>query len=174
MNRRTVIRDLTFALGGLATIPAWAANGWSVETLTTESVIFNTTEQQLLTIIVETIIPESDTKGASSLGVPAFLEKMLLDCYEVPVRNNVKDGLASTDALAQKQFGKSFAHCTTSQKQQLLLSFEKSEDKTLKEFYSLVKNLTILGYTTSEYVQTQFLNYNMAPGHYYGCVPVKN
>jgi hypothetical protein len=60
------------------------------------------------------------------------------------------------------------------QKQALLLEIEKGEDKDLKDFYSLIKNLTIQGYTTSEYVQTTFLKYEMVPGHYYGCVPVKS
>lgn len=173
MNRRIAIRDLAIALGGLVSIPGWASNGWNTHTLQTNYSFFETNEQQMLELVVETIIPESDTKGAKSLGVPAFLQKMLQDCYEKPIADNVKNGLASTDATAQKQFGKSFANCETAQKQQILLDLEKSDNTQLKDFYSLVKNLTILGYTTSEYVQTEFLNYNMAPGHYYGCVPVK-
>lgn len=173
MNRRIAIRDLTLALSGLVSIPAWATNGWKSDSLTLSTGIFKTNEQQILDVIVETIIPESTTKGAKSLGVPAFLQKMLQDCYEAPVSENVKSGLITTEATAQKQFGKAFVTCDIQQKQQILLGFEKSEDSKLKDFYSLIKNLTILGYTTSEYVQTEFLHYNMAPGHYYGCVPVK-
>ena len=173
MNRRLAIRDLTLALGGLISIPAWATNGWNAETLAISSNLFKTNERNMLEVIVETIIPESTTKGAKSLGVPAFLQKMLQDCYETSVSENIRIGLATTDTTAQKQFGKAFSACDTQQKHQILLGFEKSDDAKLKDFYSLVKNLTILGYTTSEYVQTEFLHYNMAPGHYYGCVPVK-
>jgi hypothetical protein len=174
MNRRIAIRDLTLALGGLVSIPAWASNGWNINSLPINASLFRTVEQDMLSMIVETIIPDSSTIGAKSLGVPAFLEKMLQDCYEAQVSENVKNGLIAVDASAQKQFGKAFAVCNTQQKQQILLGFEKDEDTKLKDFYSLVKNLTILGYTTSEYVQTEFLHYNMAPGHYYGCVPLKN
>lgn len=173
MNRRIAIRDLTLALGGLVSIPAWATNGWNANSLPINASLFKPTEQNMLEIIVETIIPESSTKGAKSLGVPAFLQKMLQDCYEAPISDNIKKGLSMTDATAQKQFGKTFASCDTQQKQEILLGFERSEDAKLKDFYGLVKNLTILGYTTSEYVQTEFLHYNMAPGHYYGCVSVK-
>jgi hypothetical protein len=173
MNRRIAIRDLTLALGGLVSIPAWATNGWNANSLLPGLTLFKEYEQNLLEIIVETIIPESSTKGAKSLGVPTFLQKMLQDCYEMSVSENVKNGLSATDATAHERFGKAFAVCDTQQKQEILLGFEKSEDTKLKDFYSLIKNLTILGYTTSEYVQTGFLNYNMAPGHYYGCVPVK-
>ncbi|RYU96221.1 gluconate 2-dehydrogenase subunit 3 family protein [Emticicia agri] len=173
MNRRIAIRDLTLALGGLTSLPAWATNGWTTHSFQLNQRYFKANEQHLLATIVETIIPESDTKGAKSLGVPAFLQKMLQDCYEPTVSENIKNGLTATEKAAQKQFGKSFDDCDTQQKQQILLGFEKNEDTRLKDFYSLVKNLTILGYTTSEYVQTGFLKYNMAPGHYYGCVPVK-
>lgn len=173
MNRRLAIRDLALTFGGLVSLPAWASNGWNAHSFQIAPGFFRTSEKAILELIVETIIPESATKGAVSLGVPAFLEKMLKDCYEQPITENVKNGLAATDATAQKLYGKSFANCDTQQKQQILLGFEKSEDAGLKDFYSLVKNLTIVGYTTSEYVQTEFLHYNMAPGHYYGCVPVK-
>src|SRR6478752_881749 len=150
MNRRIAIRDLTLALGGLVSIPAWATSGWNAHSLPINSGLFKPTEQNILEIIVETIIPESSTKGAKSLGVPAFLQKMLQDCYEAPVSENIKNGLSATDTIAQKQFSKAFASCDTQQKQQILLGLEKSEDTKLKDFYSLVKNLTILGYTTSE------------------------
>lgn len=173
MNRRIAIRDLTLALGGLVSIPAWATDGWNNDSFQFNQSFFKATEQHMLEVIVDTIIPESTTKGAKSLGVPAFLQKMLQDCYEAPISENVKSGLVATEKISQKQFGKSFANCDTQQKQQILLGFEKNEDSRLKDFYSLVKNLTILGYTTSEYVQTGFLHYNMAPGHFYGCVPVK-
>lgn len=173
MNRRLAIKDLGLALGGLITMPAWASNGWNAHSLPARPVLFGLKEQSMLELIVETIIPESSTKGAVSLGVPAFLEKMLKDCYEPPISENIKSGLAATDETSQKLFGKTFANCNTQQKQQILIGFEKGENTKLKDFYSLVKNLTILGYTTSEYVQTGFLNYTMAPGHYYGCVPVK-
>ena len=172
MNRRIAIRDLSLALGGLVSLPTWASDGWNASSFLIEKGYFNALEGNLLSVIVETIIPESTTKGAKSLGVPAFVEKMLQDCYEKEVSLNVKNGLAATEMLAQQQFGKVFVACDTKQKEAILLGFEKNEDMKLKEYYGLVKNLTILGYTTSEYVQTEFLHYNMAPGHYYGCVSV--
>jgi hypothetical protein len=173
MNRRLAIKDLGLALGGLISIPAWASDGWNGSSLSGRNVLFSAREHAMLELIVDTIIPESSTKGAVSLGIPAFLEKMLKDCYEPPISENIKAGLTATDDAALKHYGKTFANCDTLQRQQILTGFEKGESSDLKDFYSLIKNLTILGYTTSEYVQTGFLHYNMAPGHYYGCVPVK-
>jgi hypothetical protein len=84
----------------------------------------------------------------------------------------VEKGLAVVENLSTQRYQQSFANLTTPQKEQLLLSLEKETDSNLKDFYSLIKNLTIQGYTSSEYVQTTFLKYEMAPGHYYGCVSI--
>ena len=47
-----------------------------------------------------------------------------------------------------------------------------STDTAQKDFFNFLKQLTVLAYTTSEYVLTNHYNYVMAPGHYYGCVNV--
>ena len=47
-----------------------------------------------------------------------------------------------------------------------------STDAQQKEFFASIKNLTIQGYTSSEYVMVNYYNYEMAPGHFYGCITV--
>ena len=47
-----------------------------------------------------------------------------------------------------------------------------SQDPAQKEFYGLVKGLTIRGYMTSEYVMTNLTHYQFIHGHYYYYVPV--
>lgn len=129
-------------------------------------------EQTTLTAIIEAIIPESDTLGAKSVGVPAFMEKMLADCYEKEVIENVEKGLAFVENTATSNYKVPFANLPLSDRQTILLAIEKEEGTDLKAFYTLIKNLTIQGYTSSEYVQTTFLEYKMMPGFYDGCVPV--
>jgi len=41
-----------------------------------------------------------------------------------------------------------------------------------KQFADFIKNLTIRGYTNSEYFMVNMLKFNMAPGYYHGCVPI--
>lgn len=56
-------------------------------------------------------------------------------------------------------------------------SLEKSQDKSkeapARHYFRMMKELTLLGYFTSEIGQTQALRYNPAPGKYEGCVPYK-
>jgi hypothetical protein len=171
MHRRKSIQNIALLAGGLIALPNWA-KAWSLDSLPMVGKSLNTAAENTLALIIETIIPESDTKGAKSLGVPAFVNTMLADCYEKKVVENVEKGLATVEKLAIERFQQGFVSLTTPQKEQLLLSLEKETDSNLKDFYSLIKNLTIQGYTSSEYVQTNFLKYEMAPGHYYGCVSI--
>ena len=55
-------------------------------------------------------------------------------------------------------------------------SLEKMQDKSKdvpRHYFRMMKELTLLGYFTSEIGQTQALRYNPVPGKYEGCVPYK-
>lgn len=172
MKRREVIQQIATISGGLIALPAWAKS-WDLRHLPVIERSLNVSDRIILDQIVDAILPETDIPGAKSLGVPAFVETMLADCYEKSVQENVENGLRQVDSLAQSNFEMPFTDLSISDKQTLLLSIEAGTDTDLKDFYSLIKSLTIQGYTTSEYVQTNYLEYEMAPGYYHGCVPVK-
>ncbi len=166
--RRIALKQIALAIGGLVALPAWA-NGWTPATAQPLQPFLSAEQTALLADITETIIPASDTPGAKALDVPAFVQKMLEDCYEKPVQETVKTGLATVETLANARFGKPFAQGDATQRQAVLTAM--ATEPAQKDFIALIKNLTIQGYTTSEYVLTKHLHYVMAPGHYYGCVP---
>lgn len=157
-------------LGGLVSLPAWAS-GWTVESVQSVAPILTVGQLDLLGEMVETIIPATDTAGAKALNVHQFVLKMVADCYDKKAQQNLTNGLDSLDGLAQKAYGKPFAQGDTAQRTALLTQLSKEADQ--KDFYSLVKSLTIRGYMSSEYVMTNLTHYQFIPGHYYGCVPVK-
>ncbi len=94
--------------GGLIALPSWA-KAWSLETLPRMALPLPGLEGNTLALIIEAIIPESDTKGAKSLGVPAFINTMLADCYEKKVVENVEKSLTRVEAIAQAKFQQGFA-----------------------------------------------------------------
>lgn len=171
MNRRLAIKNLMAVSGGMIALPAWARE-WSAGGLDHAS-SFSATEQQLLTSVADTIIPAGNSIGALSVGVDKFLQKLLDDCYEKDVCDNVKKQLAALDTAAQAAHGRSFPSCDPSQREALLLKWSASSDKPEKDFFKLMKDETIRGFSTSKEVMTRYLKYQIAPGHYYGCVPVK-
>lgn len=171
MKRRTALKNVLFSATGLLTLPAWG-NSWNAHSLQISDTIFTSNQAQILEILVDALIPSSDIIGAKDLGTSTFINKMLADCYEKPVQENFKIGLENADKLAKELFSETLSDCDKIQRNELLIKLSASTDTQQKEFYTLLKQLTVLAYTTSEYVLTKHYNYVMAPGHYYGCVNV--
>lgn len=172
MNRRHALKNIAIASGGLITLPLWMRCG-SSDTPATHLSSFSLTEQKLLAGIVDTIIPAGNSVGAISVGVDKFLQKLIDDCFEKDVQDNVKAQLKALETTAKTIHGKSFDDCTQAQRQELLLKLSVSENKAEKDFFTLMKSETIRGFNTSQKVMQEYLNYKVAPGHYYGCVDLK-
>ncbi|GAB3513313.1 lactose 3-dehydrogenase subunit gamma LacC [Spirosoma knui] len=162
---------MAVAVGGLISLPAWAS-GWTAETVRSADPFLSPGQDTLLADIAETIIPATDTPGAKALNVHQFIQKMVADCYDAKAQDALRNGLTTTDELARKTFGKPFAEGDVTQRTALLTQLAQSTDSAQKDFYGLVKGLTIRGYMSSEYVMTNLTHYQFMPGHYYGCVPV--
>ena len=171
MKRRTALKNVLLSATGLLTLPAWG-NGWNAEFLKAGTSIFTKNQTQILDVLVDTLIPSSEIIGAKDLGTSAFIAKMLADCYQKNMQENFKIGLENTDKLANEIFAKSLLDCDKIQRTELLLKLSTAADTTQKEFFTRLKQLTVLAYTSSEYVLTKHYNYVMAPGHYHGCVNV--
>lgn len=171
MQRRNAIKNLSLAFGGLVALPSWAS-GWTPESIGKTSNL-PIIDEELLGEIVETIIPETSTPGAKSLKVHQFALRMINDCYGEAAQKNLKEGLKATEALAQQTYQKSFEALDATQKKALFNQMLASSDATTKTFANTIKRLTIQGYTNSEYYMVNVIKFNMAPGFYHGCVPVK-
>ncbi len=171
MKRRTALKNVLFSAAGILTLPAWG-NAWNSSTFNQTPSIFTESQAQILDILVDAMIPSSEIIGAKDLGTSAFINKMLADCYEKNVQEAFKIGLESAEKLMKETFVKSLVDSDKLQRNELLIKLSTSTDAQQKDFFSLLKQLTVLAYTTSEYVLTKHYNYVMAPGHYYGCVNV--
>ena len=171
MNRRTTLKNLLVASGTLFTLPAWAQN-WEASDLEKLQSVFAVADQKILASVADTIIPSGNSIGALSVGVDKFLEKLIANCYEKEVQDNVAKQLAILDEKAKSAFGNSFTACDQVQRQTLLTNLSLSPGKNEKDFFDLMKSETIRGFNTSREVMLNYLNYKIVPGHYYGCVDV--
>jgi hypothetical protein len=172
MDRRKVLKQIAIATGGLITLPQWMIScGISDSNVHASS--FSPGEQQLLASVSDTIIPAGNSIGALSVGVDKYLQKLIDDCYEKDAQDNVKLQLNGLEKSAKAKFRTSFAGCSPLQRRELLLALSSSNVKAEKDFFTLIKAETIKGFNTSQKVMQEYLNYKIAPGHYYGCVDVK-
>ncbi|HEY2582392.1 MAG TPA: gluconate 2-dehydrogenase subunit 3 family protein [Mucilaginibacter sp.] len=172
MERRVALRNMVFIVGSAISLPSWA-NGLSKTVTYQPGTSLSADDNPLLTSVADTIIPTTDTPGAKELGVPALIQKILADCYEKDVNDSFYKGMNWANDKAKADAGKPFAECTTEQRL-VVLKRAQAEDPASDQgkFIKMAKELTILGYTSSEYVVKKVNKYVMIPGHYYGNVPL--
>ena len=171
MNRRETIKALMAASGTLVALPSWA-EGWEPAEVTAYPGSFSVQAGETLAAVADTIIPAGNAIGALSVGVDKFLQKLIDNCYEKEIRDNVKAQLESLEGAAQSLYGKMFKECDQLQREGMLLQFANSQNTAEADFFKLVKSETIRGFNTSREVMVNYLHFKQVPGHYYGCVDV--
>jgi hypothetical protein len=134
----------------------------------------------IVTQVADVIIPKTDTPGAKDVGVPQFIDVMLKDCYTKEDQDHFLSGLQAFEDGAQKEYSDSFLDLTPENKIAYVSKVHSAaleEQKTVqpapkRPFILMMKELTMLGYFTSEPGATQVLQYVAVPGAYHGCVPL--
>jgi hypothetical protein len=117
----------------------------------------------------EVIIPQTDTAGAIQAGVPEFIHRVVAQWYTPRERAVFLAGLKLVDAESHARFGGDFVSATHHQKIAVLQAFEaKDRNSRERAFFEQLKELTVLGYYTSEIGSRQELVYRPVPGVYHG------
>lgn len=129
----------------------------------------------LLNEISETILPHSaQSPGAKAAQVGAFMKTMVNNCYTAEETALFIKGLESIDTAANEAYDERFLDLTAAQRHELLSTFiveaTKSKGANTPHFFTMMKELTILGYFTSEQGATKALRYNPIPGRFEGCI----
>jgi hypothetical protein len=175
MNRRTVIKNFLVFSAGAALIPS-CMHEEGKSSILLKHIKVNGDLEKMLAELSETIIPKTNSPGAKDLSSHLFVLMMVDDCYTTNDQQKYIRGLGQFDAFAKKNYGDSFLECTPAQKKELLKKIENKNDvpEEIASFYAITKRLTIQSFTSSKYFLTNVQVYEMIPGRFHGCVPVKN
>ena len=178
IKRREAIRRTAWIMGGVLSAPTIAGilNGCTPKPELTWTPSFFTEDQaRLIMEISETIIPKTDTAGAKEIGVPGFIEEMVSIVWDEDRRKGFTDGLMKFNEECKKETGDDFVALAAAKKKE----FCQKKDAEAKAapwgqkpvFWSL-KELTIVGYYTSEHGATEELQYIAIPVEQHGCQPL--
>jgi hypothetical protein len=129
------------------------------------------------------MIPRTDTPGALDVGVPAFIDRMLKDAFPKEDQQRFLSGLTHFEAQSQREHQRTFLKLNPDKRAALIQTVHdaavvaeqeaaRASTQIGRPFILMVKELTLLGYFTSETGATQVLQYNPAPGPYQGCIPL--
>jgi hypothetical protein len=179
MNRREAVQSIAILLGGSLVGANAFLTGCKTKTGKTEA--FSQNDIAYLDEIAETILPTTSTPGAKAAKVGQFMTVMVNDCYEEKDQKSFKEGMDKINDLSEKAYSKAFMQITPQQRHELLVKLDaeqKDYSKAKKpedaaHYFRLMKELTLLGYFTSEIGTTQARRYVANPGRYEGCIPYK-
>jgi hypothetical protein len=174
LNRREALARMALLLGGTLVGAQVFLRG---ETLAGKTAPpgFSAADLALMDEIGDTIIPATHTPGAKAAGIGAFMALMVNDCYEDAHHAIFSDGLVQLEAACRQQSGKSFMAASPAERTSLLNSLDAAArgQKAPVHYFRLMKELTLLGYFTSEIGCTQALRHIETPGRFDGNVPYK-
>jgi glucoside 3-dehydrogenase (cytochrome c) hitch-hiker subunit len=178
LTRREAIRRVSALLGGAALIgqSAWLA-GCAAPQRSSAS-LFTDSDVALLDEIADTILPDTKTPGAKAAGVGAFIALMVRDTYDPREQRWFVDGLATLERESRAQNGGGFMASSPAQRIALLERLDREAIEYMRapgadarpHYFRLIKELTLLGYFTSEIGCTQAQRYAEVPGRFDPCV----
>src|SRR3954465_2706921 len=122
----------------LVTIAALAA----ASTAEAQTTFLTKAELDWLAVLVDVIIPRTDTPGASEAGVPTFIDRRL--AANPRLAEQFRAGMKALHDDSQTRFSAAFPALTS--EQQVALLTPRQDDP----FFRMIKGLTVDGYYTSE------------------------
>ena len=174
VTRRTALKRLALVSAGAALLPA-CFRDHPRPTFQTKHFQLDEDQEKLVEELTATIIPGGATPGAREVSAYVFVLKMLDDCSSAAQRDKFLRGLQRLDDASRQAAGTTFLKADPSQRGTVLAALEtqKLPDQDLNFFYSTTKKWTIQAYTSSRYYLTRIQVYELVPGRWHGCVPVK-
>ena len=128
--------------------------------------------------VAETIIPATGTPGAKAAQVGAFLVVMVTDCYEERDQQVFRDGIRAIEERCRGAYAVGFLEASPAQRTELLTAIDREAKEHMDRrrsgepahYFQMIKELTLLGYFTSEIGATQALRFAPVPGRFDPCL----
>ena len=182
IDRREAIKRVSMLLGGVALVGGSAIwTGCRNDRTPSASTggAFTPDDVALLDEVADTILPETKTPGAKAAKVGAFMAVMVTDCYDEHDQQIFRAGMKQLDDASQKANGKSFMASTPKERLTLLEALDREQKAYMDKkkptepshYFRMMKELTMLGYFTSEIGYTKAQRYAEAPGRFDPCTP---
>jgi hypothetical protein len=200
VTRRALVQGIATLLGGVALTAGDRLLAFSFDNDTLDQAmnagtgLFTAADVALLDEIADTILPETTTPGAKASRAGAFMALMVTEAYTPRNQQIFRDGIQRLDESCRAANGVPFMEATPAQRLTLIEALDREQRTAMEEraeaprsrapaaaappedqpahYFRLVKELTLLGYFTSEIGYTQAMRYIESPGRFDPCVPL--
>jgi len=183
MDRREAISRVALIMGGTLIGGEYLLSGCKTKTAAKANiaVLFDPENVKFLDEVADTILPATKTPGAKAAKVGGFMGVMVRDCYKPDDQQIFIAGIQKLNDAAKDKYSNDFIACSPAERTELLIELDneqkayavtkKPEDPN--HYFRMMKELTLLGYFTSEIGCTQALRYLPVPGRFDGNMPYK-
>lgn len=183
MNRRDALSRVALILGGTVIGANIFLEGCKpADKRVMTGLDFQPEDIAYLDEIADTILPTTaSSPGAKAAAVGTFMTVMVKDCYDEKEQKIFTEGMQKLQDACKKKNDKYFMECTPQQRHDLLVELDNEQKEFNKNkkkedpqhYFRMIKELTLLGYFTSEIGATKALRYVESPGRFEGCIPYK-
>ncbi len=183
MNRRDAITRVGLIVGGTVIGAEAFLSGCAKRPDETVSWLsFSPETISLLDEVGETILPATAASpGAKAAMIGEFMKAIVTDCYEEKDQHIFMEGVGKVNEASQAQYKNDFTKLSAEEKYDLIVAIDKeakafSQTKKPEEpthYFTMMKQLTLWGYFTSEVGSTKALRHLPVPGRYEGCIDYK-
>lgn len=205
MKRRELLKNLGLGAGFLVVGPTTLSLLESCKNeprYSWEPTFLSASSGFALQQILDVIIPETETPGASQLNLAQFIDAYVNEVVSLDARDNFKEIAEAFSKTFEADFGKGEGEGSPEEFREIVAKYlratpaqQEEYDKRLTEtqdpqdkdpnvegidpkagaysYLSNVRDLAIWGWKTSEKIGEDVLWYDPIPGEYIPCVPVE-
>lgn len=179
MQRRDLLKMIA-AVTGAAFVGSKAFGYTQVADVGIKDTAFNQNDVDFFNAVGEVIIPKTNTPGAKQANVGVMMAIIVNDCYSAEQRALFKSGMDVIKLNAQSEHQRDFNQLVAADKLALLAQLDEQaivynekanltdDDDALPHFFTLIKQLVLFCFFTSEIGATQVLRHVAIPGSYNG------
>ena len=181
MDRRKALGNIGKGIGTVMITPTIVSIFQRCQTSKTfNPTFFKAEDFNLISRLMEIIIPKTDIPGAIELKLPDFVDNYIDAVWDKKSKENINKSFKLFKDVAKIKFGqKPTKDLTFDELDNLIHKFLKSKDiysdeeKIAASFTTELRNLTINAFRTNEYIGENVLAYQPVPGKNVGCVDLE-
>jgi len=186
MHRREALKNVAFLLGGAISASTMGVlfESFTLPENEKNFVSFAPQDEKIFAEFADIIIPTTKSSaGAKAAGLGKFIPMMIKDCYPAKMQTSFAKGFRELQDKSMKDFGKNYMSLTAAERTKImvdlrLMSIAQKETKApenedLVYFFITARDLTLLGYYSSEIGCTKAREYVLVPGRYDGNTKLK-
>ncbi|WP_235296512.1 gluconate 2-dehydrogenase subunit 3 family protein [Portibacter marinus] len=188
MKRRDAIKRTGLFMGAVVILPSFGSILQSCQSEVRadwQPLFFRDEEARLISSLVDTLLPRTDTPGALDVNADIFIDKVVYGTNTEEGQQALRAEMATFNQECVRNYGAVFADLSNGDKVQAMMREETKAPKFNSAvwgtavgkqepvgFYRSMKSITLWAYLTSEKIGKEVLNYDPIPGEYVGCVPL--